>query len=112
MCGQHLWVGECVLSPPAHVFFLFRDTAQAPRPCLLSLRWVWLLLTRQRAPLQDGRTPLHCAAFHGRPGAVGVLLEAGADREAEDKVRGEREGQSGGTSRGSYNVVNVAPVRG
>ena len=67
-----------------------RDTTQASHPCLRSLRWRWQSLTRQRAPLQNGETPLHRAAYMGREGAIGVLLEAGADREAKDNVSGER----------------------
>ena len=66
------------------------DTKQASRPCFLSLRWGWLLLTRQRAPLQDGDTPLHDAALNGKEGAIKVLLEAGADRGAKNNVSGER----------------------
>jgi ankyrin repeat protein len=38
-------------------------------------------LARSRAP--DDFTPLHLAAFFGRPEAVAVLLDAGADVEAE-----------------------------
>ena len=63
-----------------------RDTRQASHPCVLSLRWLWLLLTRQRAPLQDGHTPLHLAAWGGEEKAMKVLLEAGADRKAKDNV--------------------------
>ena len=55
------------------------------------MRWLWQLLTRQRAPLQDGCTPLHLAARWGKEGAIGALLEAGADREAKNNVSGERE---------------------
>ena len=95
MCGQHFLVGECLPSLPAHLLFLFRDTAQAPHPCWLSLRWRWLLLTRQRAPLQIGQTPLHLAAFDGKEGVIKALLEAGADPAAKDKVRGQRDGGSG-----------------
>ena len=90
MRGQHLLFGECVVSLPAHVLFLFRDTAQASHPCLLSLRRRWQLLTKQRAPLQEEQTPLHRAAYTGKEGAIKALLEAGADREAKDKVSGER----------------------
>ncbi|KAJ1466569.1 hypothetical protein T484DRAFT_1922216, partial [Baffinella frigidus] len=31
-----------------------------------------------------GSTPLHLAATNGNAGAIGLLLEAGADREAKD----------------------------
>ena len=71
-----------------------QDTTQASHTCLLSLRGRWLLLTRQRALLQDGETPLHSAASMGHEGAVGVLLAAGADREAKCNVSEEREGES------------------
>ena len=71
------------------------DTTQASHTCLLSLRGRWLLLTRQRALLQDGETPLHSAAAAGHEGAIGVLLEAGADLQAKDNVSGDREGESG-----------------
>ena len=53
------------------------------------------MLTRQRAPQQREWTPLHCAAAGGKEGAIGVLLEAGADREAKNFVSGEREGGGG-----------------
>ena len=72
-----------------------RDMTQASHPCLRSLRCRWLLLTSQRAPLQNGDTPLHFAAYGGHEGAIGVLLEAGADREAKDNVSGDREGECG-----------------
>ena len=36
--------------------------------------------------LQDGKTPLHRAAYLGREEAVRMLLEAGADREAKNNV--------------------------
>ena len=67
-----------------------QDTKQASHPCVLSLRWRWLLLTRQRAPLQNGDTPVHLAALKGMEGAIGALLEAGADREAKNTVNGQR----------------------
>ena len=72
-----------------------RDTTEASPPCFLALRWRWQLLTRQRAPLQNGETPLHCAAEEGKEGAIGVLLAAGADLQAKNEVRGVREGESG-----------------
>ena len=74
---------------------LFLDTPQAPHSCLRSLRWRGLSLTRQRAPLQDGETPLHGAARACELGAIGVLLAAGADRQAKDKVSGDREEERG-----------------
>ena len=57
------------------------------------------MLTRQRAPLQDGLTPLHyatgCAGSalsarccQGRAGAVRMLLESGADQGAKGNVSG------------------------
>ena len=70
-----------------------RDTIQASHPCLRFLRWLWLLLTRQRAPLQDGWTPLHFAAYAGYEGEIGLLLAAGADREAKSDVSGDRDGE-------------------
>ena len=56
------------------------------------------MLTRQRAPLQEGYTPLHIAACAGAEGAIGVLLEAGADRQAKNDVSGDREEEWGGGS--------------
>ena len=47
------------------------------------------MLTRQRASLQKGSTPRHLAAGMGQEGAIGAMLEAGADREAKDNVSGE-----------------------
>lgn len=35
---------------------------------------------------QDGLTPLLWAAQHGTPDVVGVLVAAGADKEARDEV--------------------------
>ena len=54
----------------------------------------------ERAPLQHGETPLHAAATTGQEGAIKVLLEAGADREAKDNVSGERRCESGWLSDG------------
>ena len=65
---------------------------QASHQCLRSLRWLWLSLTRQCAHLQDGETPLHRAANEGEEGAIGVLLAAGADRQAKNNVSGDRRG--------------------
>ena len=62
------------------------------------------MLTRQRAPLQIGETPLHFAAKRGMEGAIGVLLAAGADLQAKNEVRGVREGESGdGSGEGRKN---------
>ena len=69
-----------------------RDTPQALHPCFHSSRWLWQLLTRQRASLQDGWTPLHGAASAGDEGAIGLLLAAGADRQAKNNVSGDRRG--------------------
>jgi len=44
----------------------------------------------RRAPLQDGDTALHLGAMMGEENAIKVLLEAGAETEATDKVRGGR----------------------
>ena len=43
---------------------------------------------RCRAP-QDGCTPLHFAVAEGHAAVVEQLLDAGADMEAKDKVRGQ-----------------------
>lgn len=56
------------------------DEELAAQPSLPALRW----LVRRGASLQaarteDGATALLAAALHARPGAVEVLLEAGAD---------------------------------
>jgi hypothetical protein len=37
--------------------------------------------------LQNGRTPLHTAAFSGKSEAIQALAAAGANLEAADKVR-------------------------
>ena len=39
---------------------------------------------------QDGRTPLHVAGHVGHLAVARTLLEAGADKEAKDKVRDSR----------------------
>ena len=44
-------------------------------------------MPRVSSALQTGRTPLHVAAFHGAPGCVAALLEAGCDVELKDQVR-------------------------
>ena len=36
--------------------------------------------------VQDGRTPLHHAAFHGNPEACKSLIEAGCEIDAQDSV--------------------------
>ena len=50
-------------------------------------------MTRGRTP-QDGYTPLHVAAGYGKEAMVKLLVEAGSDTEATEKVRvlGERRG--------------------
>ena len=47
---------------------------------------------------QDGRTPLHLAAKLGLEKAVRMLLDAGADQDAQDQVSGARwqSGRRGG----------------
>ena len=44
------------------------------------------MLTRGGSP-QDGRTPLWAASYQGQAAVTHVLLAAGADKEAKDKVR-------------------------
>ncbi len=44
--------------------------------------------------LQDNRTALIWASFHGRADCVRLLLGAGADKNAKDKVRGRSVGRS------------------
>lgn len=41
---------------------------------------------------QNGYTPLHCAAHGGHLECLQELLGAGADKEAEDKVRSKSRG--------------------
>ena len=45
------------------------------------------LAERCRVP-QEGATPLHAAAGGGHTAVVELLLAAGADKEAQDEVRG------------------------
>ena len=40
-------------------------------------------------PLQDGNTPLHCAAVKDQVESIRLLLDRGANTEAKDKVLGE-----------------------
>ena len=51
-------------------------------------------LTRGCAP-QNGRTPLHAAAYQGHDAVVRVLVEVGADVTAKDKVSERRVGGDG-----------------
>jgi hypothetical protein len=50
------------------------------------------VLTRGGVP-QIGATPLHSAAEHGHAAVVRVLVEAGADKNAPNKVREGRGGE-------------------
>ena len=45
--------------------------------------------------LQDGRTPLHHAASNGHDEVVQMLLDAKADKEAKDTVRGAGDATQG-----------------
>ena len=50
--------------------------------------WVWL--TGGRVLQEYNRTPLHWAAEKGHVAVMGLLLKAGADKEAQDRVWGGR----------------------
>ena len=75
--------------PDRNVFS--RDTARASHWCLISLRWGWLLLTRERSPLQHGRTALDIVGVNGPKGAARVLRNAGREAAAvQEAARIER----------------------
>jgi ankyrin repeat protein len=52
------------------------------------------VLTRRSAP-QDGCTPLFITALVGHVEVAQVLIQAGANREAKNKVRAKRGGDEG-----------------
>lgn len=58
--------------------------------CMLSLAPCLHVITRALllAVLQNGTTPLHAAAHWGHSAAAKVLLDAGADMAAKDRVSG------------------------
>ena len=60
-----------------------------------------VLPERCRAP-QNGKTPLHCAAFKGHAAILAQLLAAGAAADAEDEVKG------GGCGQGRAGWQNTA----
>ena len=49
---------------------------------------------------QHGQTPLFVAAWEGKEAVAQVLLDAGANTEAKDKVRAKRGGEGGGGGQG------------
>ena len=53
------------------------------------------VLTRWREP-QYGRRPLYCAAQNGHLAVMRVLLNAGADKDAQSRVSQRRGGLLGG----------------
>lgn len=70
------------------------------------------MLTRLRAPLQLGNTPLHVAASNGHDGMVKELLEKGANHSAKAKVSGERERASGVLRGGGSSGIHTGIGRG
>ena len=46
--------------------------------------WAWLTFNQMT---QNQMTPLHLAAWRGHEAVVGVLVTAGLNKEAKDKVR-------------------------
>ncbi len=86
-CLRKQWLALAqIICPDA----LYCTIPHSPCPCLY--------VVGPRFP-QDGVTPLLWAAQHGTPDVVGVLVAAGADKEARDEVGAMGAGTFGGVDR-------------